>query len=251
VRAKRDKERVMLSHITSTTHHPFGIPEGEGFVRLSDDGDLKDLSGYVNAVGYVDGWLNKIYNILDEQEVANETLVVMVGDHGLAIAEQGAVTAYQNPNVNNFHVPLVISHPQLPQISIDTQVQSLQILPTILDLLRETGSLTDTASQAAEDLTRNYEGQSMIRPLRTESEATGLSDWQFNVMNPGRSTLSVRNAQHPTWRIVVPMVENVEWYFGDNASDPNDLQPTVSFGFHSFLKTVKLKRRNGPRKLAL
>ncbi|KAK3191910.1 hypothetical protein K4F52_001953 [Lecanicillium sp. MT-2017a] len=250
VRAKKDNERVLLTHITNTTHHPFKIPEGEGFVELSEDSSLDDLSNYANAVGYVDGWLGKIFNILEEQEVADETLVVMVGDHGLAVAENGGVTAYMNNNVANFHVPLVISHPKLPHIDVDDQVHSSQILPTILDLLRETGSLTEPAKQAAQDLARNYEGQSLIRPLRAQSKATGLAAWQFSVMNPGRSTLAVRDAMHPNWRIIVPMVENLEWYFSDLSTDPNELQATVSFGFDSFLKVIKQKHGDKASKWA-
>ncbi|KAJ4155838.1 hypothetical protein LMH87_001064 [Akanthomyces muscarius] len=237
--AKRDNERVLLTHITSTTHHPFEIPEEEKYVALSEDSNLNDLSHYLNAVGYVDRWMGKILGILDEQGVANETLVVAVGDHGLSIAENHGVTAYLNPNVANFHVPLVLSHPQLPALRSDAAVQSLQILPTILDLLRETNSLSDETSQAAEDLLGIYEGQSLIRPVHAESEESGYADWQFTVMNPGKATLSVRSARDPAWRIVVPIVEDVEWRFTNLEESPNETEEIVIFGFVSFLNAVK------------
>lgn len=93
-----------MSHLTSSTHHEFGIPTGEEYGSLARDTDHDDLSHYLNAVSYVDRRLNKILEILDEQDVAGETLVVAVGDHGLSIAERGIITAYSNPHVANCHV---------------------------------------------------------------------------------------------------------------------------------------------------
>ncbi|KAJ6447254.1 sulfatase domain-containingprotein [Purpureocillium lavendulum] len=245
VMAREKNERLFLSHFTSTTHHPFAIPEEEEYVNLSNDG-LNDLSHYVNSVGYVDRWLGRIFEILDEQKVANETLIIMVGDHGISVAENNGVTPYYNPNIGNFHVPLVISHPALPQIDVNDAVESLQILPSILDLLLETGSLSGQQREAARDLIRNYEGQSLIRPLRKASPVSddpvdGHGYWQFTVMNPGRAMLAVRDAREPNWRLIVPMVENTEWRFTDLTSDPHEEDPTIAFDFFSCLEKIKEK----------
>ncbi|KAM3460263.1 hypothetical protein NHJ6243_006081 [Beauveria neobassiana] len=191
------------------------------------------------GAGYVDRWMNKILGILDEQRVANETLVVAVRDHGLSIAENHGVTAYLNPNMANFHVPLVLSHPQLPTLHSNAAVQSLQILPTILDLLLETRSLPDEAFQAAADLLGLYEGQSLIGPIHTESRKTGQPNWQFIVMNSGKATLGVRSARDPAWRLVVPLVEDMEWRFTNLEDSPNETEEIVDFGYTSFLGTIE------------
>ncbi|PNY28528.1 Lipoteichoic acid synthase-like YvgJ [Tolypocladium capitatum] len=242
--AKETNERVFLSHMTSTTHHAFGIPEDETYVSLTDDKEWDDLSHYLNAVGYVDRWLRKILDILDSEGVADETLLIVVGDHGLSIAERGTITPYSNPHVANYHVPLVISHPKLPQIDINDAVTSLQILPTILDLLIQTGSLSKSDSQAAQDLVRNYEGQSLLRPLRKFSEETGIGNWQFTVMNPGGSSIAIRDARQPNWRLIVPVFGNYEWRFTDLATDPHEKNATLSFEFDKLLGI--LKSEHGP-----
>ncbi|UNI22522.1 hypothetical protein JDV02_008403 [Purpureocillium takamizusanense] len=239
--AKKNDERVFLTHLTSTTHHPFGMPAEEPYVHLTGDNKYDDLSHYVNAIGYVDRWLGQILAILDEEGAADETLLVLVGDHGLSIAENNGITPYYNSNIGNFHVPLVVSHPKLPHIDINDAVVSLQILPTILDLLIETGSLSEAEEGAVRDLVRNYEGQSLIRPLRKKSVATGEGDWQFTIMNPGRATLSVRDARTPNRRIIVPIVEDTEWRFTDLSKDPHEKEPVLSFGFKSFLRAVEKK----------
>lgn len=81
--AVKNDTRLFLSHFTSTTHHPWGTPSD--FRRehyYADDflGTHDDMDHYLNAVRYVDTWLGKFMNLLDETGIANETLVVFVGD---------------------------------------------------------------------------------------------------------------------------------------------------------------------------
>ncbi len=237
--AKKNNERVFLTHLTSTAHHPFALPKGETSVSLSEESGLQDLSGYTNAVGFVDRWLGQIFDILEETGAANETLIVYVGDHGLSIAENAAVTPYYQPNVGNFHVPLVLSHPAMPPVDVNDVVNSNMILPTILDLLIETGSLGDADTQAARDLVKNYEGQSLIRPLHSHGEVPDVGGWQFTVMNPGRATLSVRDARHPDWRVVIPIVADIEWRFTNIENDKHEDTPIVDFGYPQFLKKIE------------
>ena len=246
--ANANNERVFLTHLTSSSHHPFSFPDSKdyGYVSLSEDKSLQDLSHFTNGIGYADRWLGKILDILDDEDVANETLVVFVGDHGLSIPENDGISPYYNPNVGNFHVPIVLSHPKLPPIDIGDAVSKLQILPTILDLLLETGSLAKTGSQreAARDLARNYEGQSLLRPQRNSSEHSergSQGNWQYSVINSGRAMLAVRDGRHPSRRLIVPVIDNIEWRFTDLDSDPHEQDALVSFGFFSLLKSVERK----------
>lgn len=237
--AKKNNERVFLSHLTSSTHHDFGLPKDEKYVPLAGDVDLEDLSRYLNTVGFVDRWLNRILQILDEEGVADETLLVVVGDHGLSIAERGSITPYSNPHVANYHVPLVLSHPKLPSINVDDPVSSIQILPTILDLLLETKSLSKSEAVAVRDMIQNYEGQSLIRPMQSFSETNGQGGWQHTVMNPGGSTVAVRDARQPNWRLIVPVFGNYEWRFTDLETDPHEDTPLVSYDYKAILHLVE------------
>ncbi|KAM4063142.1 sulfatase domain-containing protein [Hirsutella rhossiliensis] len=239
--AKENDERVFLTHVTSTSHHPWALPGNERHVQLANG--LDDLSHYINTIGYDDRWLGKILEILDDQGVADETLVVLLGDHGLSIPENDNPSSNFNPNVGNNHVPLILSHPKIPPLTIDDAVSSQQVLPTVLDLLIETGSLAGKALQAAKDLIRNYEGQSLVRPLRKSSSTTGdqassLANWHFTVINPGRSMVGVRDARQKSWRLVVPTVDNIEWRFSDLATDPREAKPVVGFDLKEFLARI-------------
>lgn len=58
-------------------------------------------------------------------------------------------------------------------------------------------------------------------------------------MNPGGAMLSVRSSRHPNLRLVVPVVDNIEWRFTDLESDPHESQPTAAFSFFAFLQVVE------------
>lgn len=219
--AKENNERVFLTHLTSTTHHAFGIPAEEHYVHMSDNKDLDDLSNYINAVGYSDRWLTKLLGILDEQGVANETLVVFSGDHGMPVAEDGVAT-YHNDETASFHVPIVLSHPSLPNVAISDVVSTMQILPTILDLLIESDSLSGESKRAASDLAKNYEGQSLLRPLHPAGQ-NGHGDWQFSVTNPGGATLAARDGRNPNWRLTFPITSGQDWHFVDASSNSSGI----------------------------
>jgi hypothetical protein len=239
-------ERVFLTHITSTSHHPYNMPDNETYVPLGHGDALKDLSHYVNAIGYDDRWLASILDILEEQGVANETLVVLHGDHGLSIPENDVLASYYNPNVGCDLVPLVLSHPRLPSIQIEAPVSTVQILPTILDLLAETQSLSGDAMLAAQDLTNNYEGTSLIRTASadgTSNDGTSqtFDNWQFIIMNPGRAMVGIRDKRQIQWRLVVPVLANTVWRFTDLSVDPREADPTISFSFSEFLALIEQK----------
>lgn len=243
--AKEKNERVFLSHITSTSHHPYNLPDDEPFTKLSPDNKLKDLGKYVNAIGYDDRWLGTILNALEEEGVANETLIVIHGDHGLSIPENNKLPSYYNPNVGCDRVPLAVSHPMLPSIQVQDQVSTMQVLPTILDLLIETNSLSKEATVAAKDLLGLYEGESLIRKMPTSSTTDAgeraYDNWQFIVMNPGRAMVGVRDRLNPNWRLVVPVLANTVWKYSDLAIDPTEADVVESFDFSAFLSQIEKK----------
>jgi hypothetical protein len=248
VDAEKNQERLFLVHQTGTTHHPWGVPGGryEEFLNGLSSKQDRDTNRYINAIGYVDNWLGELLEIMEEIGVANETLTICVGDHGIGVPFDGSPTPYNNPHISNIHVPLVFSHPRLPSVEIDAPVISSQILPSIMDLLVSSSSLDETGSASLRALQSRYEGQSLIRPqfLRRPStkprvpsndkknrsmppssdDKPAQRNWQFTVLNPGGSTISVRDATRP-YRLTLPLATGFEWQFHDLAQDPigNDI----------------------------
>ena len=81
--AVKEDKRLFLSHFTSTTHHPWNTPSDFKNEQYFEDGILYghgDIDQYLNTVRYVDSWLGTFMGLLEETGIANETLVVFVGD---------------------------------------------------------------------------------------------------------------------------------------------------------------------------
>ncbi|KAK2737806.1 hypothetical protein FQN55_000917 [Onygenales sp. PD_40] len=222
--AEQNGERLFLSHITTSTHHPWSTPEdfGEHEDYFGDSrGGKSPFNRYLNTIKFEDQWVGDILDIIKDLGVADKTLVVVLGDHGFAFgdATSSMTTTYANPHVSSFPIPLSFYHPQLPRVSLSASITQLSIVPTILDLLASTGSLDAPDNEVVQDLIPEYEGQSLIR--RFIPTRDGRQVWGFNVVNPGGTHLSVISAAHP-YRYVIPTCEPSQFSFSNLELDPSE-----------------------------
>ncbi|KAJ6445486.1 sulfatase domain-containingprotein [Purpureocillium lavendulum] len=241
--ATANNKRMFLSHFTSTTHHPWATPKGFDTLDYmgAAHGGLtdfhKDMNKYLNTIRWTDAWLGNLMKILDETGVANETLVVFVGDHGQAFKEDHKKTGtYENGHISNFRVPITFRHPKIPRVQHHVNSTSISILPTILDLLINTDSLSDKDRSAASDLIQDYEGQSLIRPYKVTHR--GRRSWNFGVVNPGGRILTVTSADAP-WRLVMPLDGKTEYKFTDLARDPMELHRREKWSIKGLVSDVR------------
>ncbi|KAJ5398848.1 hypothetical protein N7465_009337 [Penicillium sp. CMV-2018d] len=278
--AANNKTRMFLSHVTSTTHHPWSTPDDfEKEPYMSDQGNINHdlMNNYLNSARFVDIWLGDIMNMLDQTGIANETLVVVVGDHGQAFGEDNKdmTGTYENGHISNFRVPLVFHHPHMPRVDITANATALSIIPTILDLLVQSNSLDERDSEIANSLLPEYQGQSLIRPFLssmdepphrrdhhnhpppgeqpeheredTQLEARSHSEspakrivWNMGLINAGGSMLSVMAADVP-YRLVLPLKEGFEYTFTHLGEDPGEAHPTKAWTLETLMKEVKPK----------
>lgn len=81
--AEKQKERLFISHLTGITHQPWDNPKGQKYEEMISHGWVgknNKVNHYLNTLGVADKWLAELLTILEETGVANETLIVMVGD---------------------------------------------------------------------------------------------------------------------------------------------------------------------------
>ncbi|KAF7553663.1 hypothetical protein G7Z17_g3444 [Cylindrodendrum hubeiense] len=243
VEAKLNKQRMFFSHFTSTTHHPWALPKGFKSNRYIDaKGTMrwhKDFNKYLNTVRFNDAWLGEMMQMFEDHGIADETLVVFVGDHGQAFKEDVSKTGtYENGHISNFRVPITFKHPHLPRVQYNANATSLSILPTILDLLINSGSLNVDDSAAASDLVQDYEGQSLIRPYKATHN--GRRAWNFGIINAGGRMLSVTSADAP-WRLVMPLDHKSAYKLTDLKNDPLELDPLLKWSIESLASSARRK----------
>lgn len=241
-RGVQDKgQRLFLSHFTSQTHHPFTTPDwfgqDEAYMGKSGWGNDGSLNGYLNVIRYADGWLGEVMDMLDEANMTNETLVVLVGDHGWAFDEDGPKhSSFENPHIANFRVPLSFQHPALPPLQLSVNATNIQILPTILDLLLSTESLSDADAEIANNILPHYQGQSLLRPLKTEEHGREL--WTPAIVMSGGGMLNIGSAASP-YRLSLPLCRPVEYRFTDISRDPYEEHPTTAWSIEALTKKIE------------
>ncbi|KXG47064.1 Alkaline phosphatase-like, alpha/beta/alpha [Penicillium griseofulvum] len=278
--AANNKTRMFFSHVTSTTHHPWSTPEDfEKEPYMSDQGNINHdlMNNYLNAARFVDNWLGDIMTMLDQTGIANETLVVVVGDHGQAFGEDNKdmTGTYENGHISNFRVPLVFHHPHMPRVDITANATALTIVPTILDLLVQSNSLDERDSEIASSLLPEYQGQSLLRPFlssmeephhRRDSHHHPHPDehpeheredtrhgprshpaapakrlvWNIGLINAGGSMLSIMAADVP-YRLILPLKDGFEYTFTHLGDDPGETHFTKAWTLEELIEEVEPK----------
>ena len=93
------------------------------------------INRYHNALNYVDTQLGRLFAALDEQELWNETILIITGDTGQAFFEHGRASHASTPYEELIHIPVVIFAPQLHGSVSERLCSQVDIPPTVLDLL--------------------------------------------------------------------------------------------------------------------
>jgi lipoteichoic acid synthase len=143
----------LATYLTSAPHHDYRAPqERYGRKEFTDD-DL--VNRYLNSVRNQDFFLKNLFDQYKELGLYDDTVFVILGDHGEAFGEHGR---YQHDNVpyeEGLKIPLLIHDPQQFQngATLSGPVNQLDILPTVADLL---GYQIEGGE---------YPGSSLLRPL--------------------------------------------------------------------------------------
>jgi arylsulfatase A-like enzyme len=98
----------------------------------------RDLSAlYLAEIAYTDARLGDFLMRLDELGHREDTLVVVVSDHGEEIFDHGWSEHGKTLYAEQIHVPLVMRLPQgqLAGQRVEVAVEQIDLMPTILDLL--------------------------------------------------------------------------------------------------------------------
>jgi arylsulfatase A-like enzyme len=91
---------------------------------------------YDGGVNYIDYNIGELIDELKKLNLDKKTIVIITSDHGQALMEHGYIGAHQDIYDEVIHVPLIIKIPNLSfKRVIENQVRSIDIMPTILDLV--------------------------------------------------------------------------------------------------------------------
>ena len=90
---------------------------------------------YRASMHSVDRYVGDVLDQLRSRDLLEETLVVLTADHGESLGERGYTGHGRALYESEVHVPLVFSHRSLPASEVDAVVRTIDVMPTVLDLL--------------------------------------------------------------------------------------------------------------------
>ncbi|MFT4092050.1 MAG: sulfatase [Niabella sp.] len=102
---------------------------------IADDKQLELIHGYYACISYVDAQIGKVLKTLKEQGLTENTIIVLWGDHGYHLGEQGSWCKSTNFELDA-RVPLIIAAPGQKENGrqLSAIVETIDIYPTLLDL---------------------------------------------------------------------------------------------------------------------
>lgn len=134
--ATEDRLRPHFSvYLTLTSHHDYKVPPS--FPSRAYPGQPGLRGSWLNAIRYVDAFLGELIERYEEAGLLDDTVFVVVGDHGEAFGEHGFNLHDLVMYEEGLHVPFVIWGPPLGERRgvIEGARQQIDILPTVLELV--------------------------------------------------------------------------------------------------------------------
>ena len=126
-----DDQAFFVTYMPVAGHHPYDTPEPGPYPEDNE------LDRYHNALRYADQAIGQLVAGLRKRQLDDNTLVVVVGDHGQAFGQHednyGHTFFVYEENVR---VPLLIAAPsRATQVRVRRVVSVLDVAPTVLQLL--------------------------------------------------------------------------------------------------------------------
>lgn len=127
------KGPFLATYLTITAHHEYLAPTRYGRKDFVED-DV--YNRFLNSVRYEDFFVKNVIDQYKALGLYEETIFVIVGDHGEAFGEHGVKGHDGVPYEEGLRVPLIIHDPQNPQgRRVGWPTNHPDLAPTILDLL--------------------------------------------------------------------------------------------------------------------
>jgi len=145
---------------------------------------------YAGELTYIDAWIGRLLNLLDDLGLADRTVVYYLSDHGILLGEHGLMGKANSMLGKEIHsVPYMIRHPEGRRAgeTSDYFVSTHDVAPTLLSFQ----GLTVPGKMDGEDLTVMFDGadppeRAYWTTAYADQVAAGDGRWLLIADNQGR-----------------------------------------------------------------
>ena len=182
-----------------------GVPE-QG--TLSEELQRTMIHGYHAAVSFMDAQLGRVLDELDRLGLAENTIIVLWGDHGWHLGDHGMWCKHTNYEEAT-HIPLLVVAPGVkPGTRTTALVETVDIYPTLCDL----------AKLPTPAVPQKLDGRSFAEVLRNPSAPTKDAIFHVYPRNPkSKGPILGRGVRTARYRLV-------EWKSPGAAPDTAELE---------------------------
>jgi len=146
-----------------------GIPDLGQINVTFPDWKIKQIRrAYYASVSYMDSQMGRILTELEDLELASNTVVAFLGDHGFQLGEHGEYAKWNNFEISN-RVPLLVAVPGASGKHTDGLVELVDVFPTIVEAAGFPA--LPTCSESSRDEALCSEGKSLL-PLALDEPDT-------------------------------------------------------------------------------
>lgn len=179
-----------------------------------------------------DEYLGKIIQHCEEIGLTEDTLIVVISDHGISVGEKFGERAY---GVFCYDYTLISTalfyHRSLPKTSIDSQTRSIDILPTILEIL-----------SIPEDKTfKKMDGSSLVPLIHGKKESRVAFSQAGNPLDTGKPPVepNVWSVRTDQWKYIRNIYDGSEEIY-NLMQDPKE-EKNVILGFDEIASELRKK----------
>ena len=131
---KESGKPFLAAYLTAVTHYPYLVPDSYEQEKFVED---EDLNRYLNAVRLQDIFLESLFEQYRDLGLYEDTVFVIVADHGEGFGEHGLYTHGNIPYEEGLKIPLIVHDPKRFESGarVRAPVSQLDVLPTIAELL--------------------------------------------------------------------------------------------------------------------
>ena len=151
------------------------------------EGELRRelIHGYYASVSYVDAQIGRVIDEVERLGLADDTIIVLWGDHGFHLGDLGIWTKHTNYEQAN-RIPIVFVAPGVATAGASTRqlTESVDIFPTLAEL----------AGLPAPDVPQPLDGVSLV-PVLKDGDAR-VRDHAFHVYPRGKLGRAVRTERY-------------------------------------------------------
>ena len=176
---------------------------------ISDEHRRMARHGYYGMISYIDEKVGQLMEVLDKTGLAENTIVIMIADHGEMMGERG-MWFKQHFFEWAARVPFIVHAPgRFKPGRVKQNISLIDLMPTLLDLASDSG-FSDYAAP--------LDGQSLVPAMKGDTST--MNDMVISEFAADGSTGPSRMVRKGPWKLM--WLEGVDSLLYNIEDDPNE-----------------------------